>query len=165
MADIDLDAVSARRARIRREHLKPPGERPATTARGLHHTALVSGDVERTVRFYQDVLGFPLTEMIENRDYPGSTHFFFDIGNGNLLAFFDFPGLDVGPYAEVLGGLHHCAISVEPEEWRKAVERLEQAGVAHEVHSEVSVYFTDPDGARIELICDPLGEMYGSKVL
>ena len=55
--------------------------------------------------------------MIDNRDYPGSTHFFFDIGNGNLLAFFDFPGLDSGPYAEVLGGLHHVAISVEPERW------------------------------------------------
>ena len=63
------------------------------------------------------MLEFPLTEMFENRDYPGSTHFFFDIGNGNLLAFFDFPGLDLGPYAEVLGGLHHLAISVEPERW------------------------------------------------
>jgi catechol 2,3-dioxygenase-like lactoylglutathione lyase family enzyme len=31
----------------------------------------VSSDVEQTVRFYQDVLGFPLTELIENRDYPG----------------------------------------------------------------------------------------------
>ena len=72
------------------------------------------------MRFYQDVLGFPLTELIENRDYPGSSHFFFDIGNGNLLAFFDFPGLDVGPYAEVLGGLHHMAISVEPERWAAA---------------------------------------------
>ena len=69
------------------------------------------------MRFYQDVLGFPLTELIENRDYAGSSHFFFDIGNGNLLAFFDFPGLDVGPYAEVLGGLHHMAISVEPSRW------------------------------------------------
>ena len=35
----------------------------------------------------------------------------------------------------------------------------------HEVHSEVSVYFRDPDGARIELIADPLGEMYGYQVL
>jgi len=35
----------------------------------------------------------------------------FDIGNGNLLAFVDFPGLEVTPYAEVLGGLHHPAIS------------------------------------------------------
>ena len=111
----DLTALEQERARIRDVHLKPAGERPASTARGLHHTALISSDVERTVRFYQDVLGFPLTELIENRDYPGSSHFFFDIGNGNLLAFFDFPGLDVGPYAEVLGGLHHMAISVEPE--------------------------------------------------
>jgi len=163
--DIDLTAVTAERERIRTAHLRPPAERPVSAARGLHHTALISSDVERTVRFYQDVLGFPLTEMIENRDYPGSTHFFFDIGNGNLLAFFDFPGLDLGPYAEVLGGLHHCAISVEPEQWHAAVGRLEEAGVTHEVHSEVSVYFTDPDGARIELISDPLGEMYGEQVL
>ena len=73
------------------------------------------------MRFYQDLLGFPLTELIENRDYPGSSHFFFDIGHENLLAFFDFPGLDVGPYAEVLGGLHHMAISVDPDHWRTIV--------------------------------------------
>src|SRR5919199_1464547 len=163
--DLDLSAIERERTRIRDAHLKPSGERPASTARGLHHTALISSDVERTVRFYQDVLGFPLTELIENRDYPGSSHFFFDIGNGNLLAFFDFPGLDLGPYAEVLGGLHHVAISVDPQRWRELKGRLEAAGVPHEVHSEVSVYFTDPDGARIELIADPLGEMYGSKVL
>jgi len=161
----DLSAIEAERAHIRDAHLKPSGQRPASTARGLHHTALISSDVERTVRFYQDVLGFPLTELIENRDYPGSSHFFFDIGNGNLLAFFDFPGLEVAPYAEVLGGLHHMAISVEPERWSALVERLTEAGVEHEVHSGVSVYFRDPDGARIELIADPLGEMYGSHVL
>jgi catechol 2,3-dioxygenase-like lactoylglutathione lyase family enzyme len=161
----DLSALEQERARIRDAHLRPSGERPASTARGLHHTALISSDVETTVRFYQDVLGFPLTELIENRDYPGSSHFFFDIGNGNLLAFFDFPGLDVGPYAEVLGGLHHMAISVAPERWAALVGRLTEAGVAHEVHSDVSVYFRDPDGARIELIADPLGEMYGQHVL
>ena len=72
----------------------------------------------RTIDFYQGLLGFPLTELFENRDYPGSTHFFFDIGGGNALAFFDFPGLDVGPYAEVLGGHHHLAISVEPAQWQ-----------------------------------------------
>src|SRR5689334_16409415 len=153
------------RERLRSRYLKPEGARAPSSARGLHHTALVSSDVERTIRFYQEQLEFPLTELIENRDYPGSSHFFFDIGNGNLLAFFDFPGLDVGPYAEVLGGLHHMAISVEPDRWQDLVRRLEEAGVPHEVHSGVSVYFRDPDGARIELIADPLGEMYGSKVL
>ena len=161
----DLTALEAERARIRDAHLKPAGERPESTARGLHHTAPISSDVERTVRFYHYVLGFPLTDLIENRDYPGSSHFFFDIGHGNLLAFFDFPGLDVGPYAEVLGGLHHMAISVEPARWEKLIERLTAAGVPHEVHSGVSVYFRDPDGARIELIADPLGEMYGHHVL
>lgn len=161
----DLATIDAERDRIRTAHLKPAAERPTSTARGLHHTALISSDVERTVRFYQDVLGFPLTELIENRDYPGSSHFFFDIGNGNLIAFFDFPGLDVGPYAEVLGGLHHMAISVEPARWDALVARLTEAGVPHEVHSGVSVYFRDPDGARIELIADPLGEMYGQHVL
>ena len=161
----DLTALEAERARIRAAYLRPAGERAPSSARGLHHTALISSDVERTVRFYQDVLEFPLTELIENRDYAGSSHFFFDIGNGNLLAFFDFPGLDVGPYAEVLGGLHHMAISVDPAKWEHLVGKLEAAGVEHEVHSGVSVYFRDPDGARIELIADPLGEMYGHEVL
>ena len=165
MSAPDLSALAATRERLRAEWLRPEGERPPSSARGLHHTALVSGDVERTTRFYSDLLEFPLTEMIDNRDYPGSTHFFFDIGNGNLLAFFDFPGLDVGPYAEVLGGLHHLAISVDPDRWTQLVERLTAAGVQHEVHSGVSVYFRDPDGARIELIADPLGEMYGHHVL
>jgi catechol 2,3-dioxygenase-like lactoylglutathione lyase family enzyme len=153
------------REQIRRTFLRPADERPRSSARGLHHTALVSGDVERTVRFYQGVLEFPLTEMIDNRDYPGSTHFFFDIGNGNLLAFFDFPGLDLGPYAEVLGGLHHVAISVEPTRWERLAENLVAAGVESERHSGTSLYFRDPDGARIELIADPLGEMYGDVVL
>lgn len=154
-----------RRAEIRDRHLLPADRRPASTARGLHHTALISSDVERTVKFYQDLLGFPLTELIENRDYPGSSHFFFDIGNGNLLAFFDFPGLDVGPYQEVLGGLHHIAISVEPAKWAKLRTQLTEAGVELIEHSEVSLYFRDPDGARLELIADPLGEMYGNHVL
>ena len=158
------DAAAAR-DRIRAAHLRPAGARPPSSARGLHHTALVSSDVERTTRFYQDVLGFPLTEMIENRDYPGSTHFFFDLGNGNLLAFFDFPGLDVGPYAEVLGGLHHIAISVEPDRWEQLRGALEATGFEHEVHSGTSVYFRGPDGERLELIADPLGEMYGDAVL
>ena len=59
-----------------------------------------------------------MTELFENRDYEGSTHFFFDIGNGNAIAFFDFPGLDLGPYGEVLGGLHHLAISMPPDRGR-----------------------------------------------
>jgi catechol 2,3-dioxygenase-like lactoylglutathione lyase family enzyme len=159
------DLFEAQRDKLRAEFLKSPEDRPKSSARGLHHTALVSSDVQRTVEFYQGLLEFPLTELIENRDYPGSSHFFFDIGNSNLLAFFDFPGLDVGPYQEVLGGLHHVAISVEPTRWEALRSKLTAADVDFIEHSEVSLYFRDPDGARIELIADPLGEMYGSHVL
>jgi catechol 2,3-dioxygenase-like lactoylglutathione lyase family enzyme len=161
----DLAKINAERDRIRAEFLREPDKRPPSTARGVHHVALLSSDVERTIRFYQDILGFPLTDIFENRDYEGSNHFFFDIGHGNLLAFFDFPDLGLGSYAEVLGGLHHIAISIDPEQWAAARQRLTDAGV--EVHEEsgTSIYFPDPDGARLELIADPLGEMYGNRVL
>lgn len=161
----ERDAATRRREEIASRHLRPRDERSATSARGVHHIALLSNDVERTVEFYQGVLEFPLTEMFENRDYGGSTHFFFDIGNGNALAFFDLPGLDLGPYAEVLGGLHHLAISVPPDRWQRLKDKLEAAGVAYVQVGTSSVYFSDPDGARLELISDPLGEMYGTPVV
>ncbi len=157
--------LRATRERLASQYLQPSESRPASSGRGTHHTALISSDVEQTIRFYQGVLEFPLTDLMENRDYPGSTHFFFDIGNGNTIAFFDFPGLDLGPSKEVIGGLHHVAVSVEPQRWKQLVGNLEAAGVDYEIHSEVSAYFTDPDGARLEIIADPLGEMYGESVL
>jgi catechol 2,3-dioxygenase-like lactoylglutathione lyase family enzyme len=163
-AQVDSTSRDQEWADLRRRYLRPQGERPETTARGVHHVALLSHDVERTIRFYQDLLGFPLTDLFENRDYSGSTHFFFDIGNGNALAFFDFPSLDLGGYAEVLGGLHHLAISVLPERWAELRRRLDAAGVAVE-RIDSSLYFRDPDGARVELISDPLGNLYGNPVL
>ena len=149
---------------LRARHLGDAGERPESSARGVHHVALLSNDVERTIGFYQDLLEFPLTTLFENRDYKGSTHFFFDIGNGNLLAFFDFPGLDLGEYAEVLGGLHHLAISVEPERWERLRHKLREAGVDTQELSGSSIYFRGPDGERLEIIKDPLREMYGTLV-
>lgn len=165
MTDIDLERIATERQRIVDTYLAEESKRPGPSARGIHHVALLSSNVEKTVQFYQGVLEFPLLEIFENRDYVGSNHFFFDLGHGNTLAFFDFPGLDLGPYAEVLGGLHHVAISVELERWKKLRANLENAGIEYALHSEVSVYFRDPDGARIELIADPLGEMYGTRLL
>lgn len=161
--ELDLAAIDRERERIRSTYLR--ADRPPSSARGLHHFAMLCSDVERTVKFYQEVLEFPLTEIFENRDYKGSNHFFFDIGNGNLLAFFDLPGLDLGPYAEVLGGSHHIAISVELSTWERLKGNLRAAGVEYMEESGTSIYFRDPDGARLELIADPLGEMYGTKVL
>ena len=77
---MDLTAIEAERARLHDTYIN--ADRPPSSARGIHHTALLSSDVERTIRFYQGVLEFPLTEIIENRNYEGSNHFFFDVGNG-----------------------------------------------------------------------------------
>jgi len=151
-------------ADLRARYLSAPEDRPPSSARGVHHVALLSTDVGRTIEFYQGLLEFPLVELFENRDYQGSTHFFFDIGHGNLLAFFDFPGLDLGGYAEVLGGLHHLAISVEPERWDHLRAKLAAAGVATDEMSGSSLYFRGPDGERLELIKDPLREMYGTLI-
>jgi catechol 2,3-dioxygenase-like lactoylglutathione lyase family enzyme len=161
VSDEALAAIAVERERIRSTYLRPAADRPPSSARGLHHFALISSDVERTVRFYHELLEFPLTEIFENRDYKGSNHFFFDIGHGNRLAFFDLPGLGLGPYREVLGGLHHIAISVEPQRWEQLRRKLDDAGVEYHMESSVSLYFRDPDGARLELLADPLGEMYG----
>ena len=164
MATRDLSELESRRKALREKYLSPASERPRSTGGGVHHLALICADPERTIRFYQEVVGFPLVEIFENRDYEGSSHFFFDIGNRNLLAFFDFPGLDLGPYAEVLGGLHHIAISVEPERWAHLKAKLDDAGVPYQLESGSSIYLSDPDGARVELISDPLLNMYGHEV-
>ena len=165
LTDTQIDELSAHRKVLRERHMQANGERPVSSARGVHHVALLSSDVARTIAFYQGVLEFPLTDLFENRDYRGSSHFFFDIGNGNALAFFDLPGLDLGPYAEVLGGLHHLAISVESSRWAHLKAKLDGEGISYQHIDGSSIYFFDPDGARLELISDPLGEMYGHKVM
>lgn len=160
---IDLDALTKDRERIKRTFLqKAPAQ---TRGRGNHHTAQISSDVERTCAFWQDLLEMPLTEMFENRDLPGSTHFFFDIGAGNLIAYFDLPGLELEGYKEVLGGHHHIAISVTKESWDHLRAKLDDAGVDYQLVSRDSIYFRGPDGERLELLANKLGEMYGTKVL
>jgi catechol 2,3-dioxygenase-like lactoylglutathione lyase family enzyme len=151
-------------ASLKARYLRPVGERPASAARGLHHFALLSSDVERTIAFYQDLLEFPLVELFENRDYRGSTHFFFDVGHGNYLAYFDFPGLDVGEYHEVLGGLHHIAISVTPAQFERLVGKVQAAGIETLIVDGSSAYFRGPDGERLELLSYPLNDMYGTVV-
>jgi catechol 2,3-dioxygenase-like lactoylglutathione lyase family enzyme len=159
----DIAAIEAERARLQAEYLTPG--RSATPARGIHHAAFICSNVEQTIKFYQGLLEFPLTEIFGNRDYKGSNHFFFDVGNGNLLAFFDFPGLDLGPYMETLGNLNHIAISVTKEKWDYLKGKLDAAGIEYHTASKTSIYFKDPDGTRLELLADPLGEMYGTKVM
>jgi glyoxylase I family protein len=154
-----LAGLESRRNELREKYLRPKGEREPTPGRGIHHAALICSDVEQTIAFYQGLLGFPLVELVENRDYPGSSHFFFDLGNQNLLGFFDFPGLGLEPGVESLGSVQHLAISAPRDRWEQVRDRLDAAGVSYagpDRGIEESMYFKDPDGVQIELLSDPL---------
>ena len=159
-AAVDYDA---KRETLKRTYLQPKAQRPATTARGVHHVALICSDIERTIQFYTQVLGFPLVELFVNRDLPSSTHFFFDLGHGNFLAFFDFPEHPMPPTQESIGGMHHIAIAVHPQHYDAIQARLDERHIEYIGPDRVenSLYFRDPDGALIEVTRDPLEEMEG----
>jgi hypothetical protein len=54
---------------------------------------------------------------------------------------------------------------VEPERWAHLKAKLDAEGIAYAHIDGSSIYFGDPDGVRLELISDPLGEMYGNAVM
>ena len=163
-----LDAIRSHREELREKYLSDKSDRPPSTARGIHHAAFVCKDVEETILFYQDFLGFPLVELVENRDYKGSSHFFFDLGNQNLLGFFDFPGHDHEEYRETIGALQHLAISVTSEQFERAKKKLDEDGIDYlgpDRGALDSVYFRDPNGMGIELYREQLGRFEGSELL
>jgi glyoxylase I family protein len=164
----ELTAIREHRARLRDTYLADKSGRPPSTARGIHHAAFVCRDVEETIGFYQGFLGFPLVELVENRDYAGSSHFFFDLGNSNLLGFFDFPGHDHEPYKETIGALQHLAISVTSEQFEVAKSKLDDAGIDYlgpDRGADDSLYIRDPNGMGIELYREQLGTFEGSELL
>jgi glyoxylase I family protein len=164
----ELAAIRERRGQLRDKYLRQPSDRPATIGRGLHHVALICRDVEETIRVYQELIGFPLVELVENRDYAGSSHFFFDIGNRNLLGFFDFPGHDHPPFSETIGGVQHIAISVTAERFAAARARFDEVGLAYlgpDRGVDDSLYIRDPNGVGIELYCEELGVFNGEPLL
>ncbi len=159
VTDQQRQEIDAHRAVLRDKYLKPASERAPSNGRGIHHAALICRDVERTIDFYQGLLGFPLVELVENRDYAGSTHFFFDLGNSTLLGFFDFPELGLKPGVEAIGTVQHIAISVTPEHHAELRKKLDDAGIPYggpEQGIPESMYFRDPDGIQIELLRDEL---------
>src|ERR1700704_1980622 len=110
--------------------------------RGVNHLALVCKDMARTVEFYRDILGMPL---IKTMDLPGGMgqHFFFDIGNGDALAFFWFAGAPEtapgiaspsmlpggGDIRTAHGSMNHIAFDVPEEKFDDYVEKLRAKGV------------------------------------
>jgi glyoxylase I family protein len=165
MAAAKLD-YEAKREALKAAYLKPKQKRRATSARGIHHLALICGDIERTIKFYSEVLGFPLVELFENRDLPSSTHFFHDLGHGNLLAFFDFPEDPMPPTHEAVGGMHHVSISVPRDQFDRIRGELDKRGIEYVGPDRVenSLYFKGPDGELLEIEADPLEVMEGRRL-
>jgi glyoxylase I family protein len=164
----ELQAIRDRRAELKGKYLHPiEGRQPAAT-QGVHHIALICRDVEQTIHFYQELLGFPLVELVENRDYAGSSHFFFDIGNRNLLGFFDFPGHEHPDFHETVGGVQHIALSTSAEQFEAARSRLEAAGIEYLGPDRGvlnSLYFRDPNGVNVEFYREDLGLFEGVRLL
>ncbi len=118
------------------------GTHQAFELRGVHHLALVSSDMARTVDFYGRVLGLPLIKTVELPMGMGQ-HFFFDIGNGDSLAFFWFadgpgaaPGLaapkarpDNGESTSAVASMNHVAFEVSPQRLEEYRQRLIDDGV------------------------------------
>jgi len=110
--------------------------------KGVNHLALVCKDMAKTVTFYRDVLGMPLIKTI---DLPGGggQHFFFDIGNGDSLAFFWFPGAPdavpgvsspaalptKGSFLTAHGSMNHIAFNVPAEKFDEYYARLRVKGI------------------------------------
>src|ERR1700758_3228254 len=106
----DQNFYQARREELKTRYLaKGESASPSPRTRGVDHLALISSDLEATIRFYTETIGMRLTRIVQNRDDPSSTHIFLDMGGGNQLAFFDFP--EHGPDRTVrgVGSMHHIA--------------------------------------------------------
>jgi len=145
--------------------------------RGVNHLALVCRDMARTVEFYRDVLGMPLIKTI---DLPGGhgQHFFFDIGNGDSLAFFWFPDAPQaapgvaapsalpgrGDMRSAHGSMNHIAFNVPAEKFDEYCARLKAKGVEtsdilnhDDSPAQVSAEVTDQVFVRSVYFFDPDG--------
>ena len=96
------------------------------TTRGVHHLALCTDDMKATIDFYVEVLGVPLVHAMKvppglgigprnrgNPPYEEVRHYFFDMGNDSLLAFFEIPkGKEPAGNRNAIGAMQHCAGAV-----------------------------------------------------
>jgi catechol 2,3-dioxygenase-like lactoylglutathione lyase family enzyme len=127
--------------------------------RGIHHLALVTTDMDATVRFYHGVLGARLVAHLGNSSF---RHYFFELGPGNTVAFFEYKEIELEPFAKPAGVPDPRAVQFDHVSFQLADEeallqlrsRLKQAGsevtdvIDHGIMR--SIYFTDPSGIALE---------------
>ena len=127
--------------------------------RGVNHLALVTPDMDATVRFWHGVLGARLVATIGT---PAFRHYFFDIGQGNTVAFFEYTDQHLDMYAKPAGvpfdkasQFDHLSLNLPDEE---ALLRLRDRLKSHDCevtdvvdHGFIrSIYFSDPNGMALE---------------
>jgi len=130
--------------------------------RGIHHLALTTNDMDATVRFYHGVLGMRIVATIATETF---RHYFFEIGPGATVAFFEFGGVDVGTIEKPAGVVPSYPTQFDHVSFHladvQALERLRDRLTEYAVevtdvvdhHIMKSVYFTDPNGISLEATC------------
>ena len=68
--------------------------------RGINHVALVTTDMDATVRFYHGVLGARLVAHLGTDSF---RHYFFEIGPANTVAFFEYRDIELEPFSKPAG--------------------------------------------------------------
>lgn len=140
---------------------------PAPDWRGVSHLALVTPDMDETVRFYAGVLGMPLVMTLMAGPM---RHYFFEMSPGNTVAFFEIPGVETfqkgaGVPVDIPVQLDHLSFNVADEDALGLLQqRLKAAGTeVTEIvdHGQLkSVYFTDNNGIALEAsywVIEPTG--------
>jgi len=135
--------------------------------RGINHMALVTPDMDATVRFYSGVLGMPLVATLMAGPM---RHYFFEMAPGNTIAFFEVEGTETfakgaGSPTDRVIQLDHISFNV-PDEHALELLRKRLLSAGSEVTTVVdhglmqSVYFHDPNGIALEAsfwATDPTG--------
>ena len=125
---------------------------------GINHLALVTRDMEATIRFWRDFLGMRLVIGLGAKRY---RHYFFEVSKNDMIAFFEWPEVESIPEKDhgypVKGPLafDHVSIGVDDDEalWQlidkfKAADRWVSEIIDHGfIHS---IYAFDPNRIPIE---------------
>jgi catechol 2,3-dioxygenase-like lactoylglutathione lyase family enzyme len=138
-------------------------------SRGVHHLALNTDDMKKTLDFYVGVLGMPLVHALKvapglgtgpgnrgNPPFENIRHYFLDAGGDSLLAFFEIPkGAKPQADRDAIGTMQHVSFAISRERFEDIIERVKKAGLPYLGPINVgcdtwSVYFYDPNGIRLE---------------
>ena len=126
----------------------------------IGHVHLTVADLERSIKFYRDLLGFNVTARF------GNSAVFLSSGDyHHHIGLNTWAGPDVTPPPEGHSGLYHFAILLpNRHELAKAFKVLWEEKYPIEGASDhgitESIYINDPDGNGIELYCDRSSEVW-----